>query len=663
MLELNGICLRYGHQLLFEDVIATIGAHDHIGLAGLNGSGKSTLLRMLSGLVEPDSGEIRRARGTTIGYLPQDGIETHGRPLFVEVEQALDDIVELRANVAGLSARLPGMDPASAEYRESLELLGDWERKLEDSGADKVKSRVERVLLGLGFSMQDMARDTGEFSGGWQMRIALAKLLLREPSLLLMDEPTNHLDIESQRWLENWLRGHRGAFVLVSHDRAFFDAVCTRTFALHRARLEDYAGNLTHYEKTSALLREQQRAAAAKQQREIEKTERFIDRFRATASKASQVQSRIKALGKIERIAAEEEDETAITFRFPNPPASGQCVLKLEGAGKHYGALRVFDNVDFQLERGERLAIVGPNGAGKSTFVRILAGSEPLTSGTRTEGLRVSIAHFAQHQAAELDPDLDVLETVNAVATGEGRARLRGLLGAFLFRGEDVFKKVSVLSGGERNRLALARLLLRPFNFLILDEPTNHLDMRSKAVLADAIRHYAGTFVIVSHDRAFLDPLVTKVLEIRAGRLRLFHGNITHYLETTEAERRRAGNDGNDAPLRALSNESAGTAPAAHPVTPATSVTDPRERRRRIAERNARLAPLRKQASVIEERITTLETEIANWEQRMADPDFFKKGANTKSVMDSYNAAKAETETAYARWAALADEIAAIEQG
>ena len=645
MLELDGIHLRFGHQLLFDDATAVVGPHDRIGLAGLNGSGKSTLLKMIAGMVEPDSGHIVKAKNMTIGYLPQDGIETRGRSLFSEVEHALDDVIFLRQNVEELSARLPSMPTESDEYREALQMLGDWERQLEDAGDDKVKSRVERVLLGLGFQMSDMGRDTGEFSGGWQMRIALAKLLLREPSLLLMDEPTNHLDIESQRWLENWLRRYRGALIVVSHDRAFLDTICERTFALYHSRLEDYAGNYTHYEKTSALLREQRRVAAEKQRRELEKTQAFIDRFRATATKAAQVQSRVKALEKVEIIEAEEEDHTAIAFRFPAPPSSGQTVLKLEGVSKYYGALRVFEKVDFQLERSERIAIVGPNGAGKSTFVRILAGTEPPTAGTRTEGLRVAIAHFAQHQAGELDPALDVFETVNAVATGEGRTKLRSLLGAFLFRGEDAFKKVAVLSGGERNRLALARLLLRPFNCLILDEPTNHLDMRSKAVLSDAIQNYAGTFVIVSHDRAFLDPLVTKVLEIRDGRLRIFPGNISYYLEATEAERQNRENAGRGAPDGGL------------PGAPAPALS-PAERRRRVAERNARLAPLKKRVTALEERIAKLEAEVASWEEQMASPEFFKKGSNTKAAMDAYNAAKAEIDTSYEKWAKLTDEIA-----
>ncbi len=644
MLELDGIHLQYGPQLIFDHVSAIIGSHDRIGLVGLNGTGKSTLLKIIAGQIEPDAGRLTAAKGMTIGYLPQDGIECHGQPLFSEVEQALNHIVELRAKVEQLSARLAAMDQQAEEYHDALLMLGDWEQQLDDAEAHKVKSRVESVLLGLGFQMSDMTRDTGEFSGGWQMRIALAKLLLREPSLLLMDEPTNHLDIDSQRWLEDWLRRYRGALLVVSHDRAFLDTVCTRTLSIHRSRLENYTGNYSYFEKTAAALREQQRQAAEKQRREIEKTQAFIDRFRFKATKASQAQSRIKALEKIDRIEAEEEDHTAIAFRFPSPPASGQVVLKLENVSKFYGDLKVFENVDFQLERGERIAIVGPNGAGKSTLVRILAGTEPLTRGARSEGLRVAIAHFAQHQADELDPSLDVFETVNSVATGEGKTRLRSLLGAFLFRGDAVFKKVAVLSGGERNRLALARLLLRPFNCLILDEPTNHLDMRSKAVLADAIKHYEGTFIIVSHDRDFLDPLVTKVLEVRGGKMRVFHGNISYYLERTAEEQRAGAKEISSATVREKSVD-----------------LDPRERRRRTAERNQRLAPLRKKAAALEEEIARLETEIAAWEEKMADPEFFKKGSDTRSAMDSYNAAKENLDAAFAAWGELTDALAAEE--
>ncbi|MDR2863886.1 MAG: ABC-F family ATP-binding cassette domain-containing protein [Puniceicoccales bacterium] len=638
MLEIDGVHLQYGHQLLFDDISLVVGPHDRAGLVGLNGTGKSTFLKMIAGLIEPDTGRFTKAKGMTHGYLPQDGIECHGRTLFTEVEHALDDIIALRRSIEEVSAQLQTLSHESAQYRDALMMLGDWERQLEDAEAHKVKSRVERVLLGLGFQMSDMTRDTGEFSGGWQMRIALAKLLLREPSLLLLDEPTNHLDIESQRWLEDWLRRYRGALIVVSHDRAFLDTICDRTLAIHRSRIEDYAGNYTYFEKTSAMLREQRRIAAEKQRREIEKTQEFIDRFRAKATKAAQVQSRIKALEKVDIIEAEEEDYTAIAFRFPPPPASGQTVLKLDGVSKFYGSLRVFEKVDFQLERGERIAIVGPNGAGKSTLVRILAGAEPPTAGTRTEGLRVAVAHFAQHQADELDPELDVFETVNAVATGEGKTRLRSLLGAFLFRGDDVFKRVSVLSGGERNRLALARLLLRPFNCLILDEPTNHLDMRSKAVLSEAIKHYEGTFIIVSHDRAFLDPLVTKVLEVRDGRIRVFPGNVSYYLDATESERQAR---------TTAATDTTGKKPDAE---------DPRERRRRIAERNQRLAPLRKKATALEEQIARLEAEVAAWEEQMADPAFFKKGNNTKAAMESYNAAKTAIEAAYEEWSRL-DEV------
>ena len=646
MLELDGIQLRYGHQLLFDDVSTVIGGHERIGLVGLNGSGKSTLLKLIAGLVEPDSGRLLKANGMTIGYLPQDGIECHGRTLFTEVEHALDDIVSLRCKVEELSARLATLPAEGAEYREALLMLGDWEHQLEDAEAHKLKSRVECVLLGLGFQMADMGRDTGEFSGGWQMRIALAKLLLREPSLLLMDEPTNHLDIESQRWLEEWLQRYRGALIVVSHDRAFLDSVCRRTLALKRGRLEDYAGNYSHYETSSALLREQRRVAAEKQRREIGKTQVFIDRFRATATKAAQVQSRIKALAKIKRIEEDEEDGSAIAFRFPPPPPSGQVVLRLDGVGKSYGPLRVFGGVNLQIERGERLAVVGPNGAGKSTLIRILAGAEPPSTGTRTEGLHAAVAHFAQNQAGELDPALSVFETANSVATGEGKTRLRSLLGAFLFRGDDVFKKVSVLSGGERNRLALVRLLLRPFNCLILDEPTNHLDMRSKAVLAEAIRHYEGTFIIVSHDRAFLDPLVTKVLEVRDGRLRTFPGNISYYLEATKAERL------GQPPARTTPSAPAANA-TANPQLPG----DPRERRRLVAGRNLRLAPLRKKIAEMETAITSLETALASWEEQMASPEFFKKGNNTKAAMDSYNDTKAALENAYTEWGSLSEQL------
>lgn len=640
MFTLKDIRLRFGPRELFRGISAAVNARERIGLVGSNGAGKSTLLKMLAGLHDYDAGEIVAAKNASVGYLPQDGLEVHGKTLYAEVESACEDILSLRQKIADADAELAAFPPDSPEYRDRLDLIAEWEHLLEDADADKLRSRIERILLGLGFAPSDIERPTEEFSGGWQMRIALAKLLLQEPTLLLLDEPTNHLDIESQNWLEDWLKRYAGAVIIVSHDRAFLDTLCTRTFAINAGLLEIYNGNYSYFEKTSRERRESLRRAAENQAREIAKTEEFIERFRAKATKAAQVQSRIKALEKIERVEFEEEDNSEIDFEFPPAPPTGQRVLTLEDACKSYGDNHVLRHLDLKIERGERIAVVGVNGAGKSTLIRMLAGTEALSSGTRTEGLHVAVSYFAQHQAKELDPAKTVLETVNDVAAGLGTTRLRSLLGAFLFRNEDAFKPVSVLSGGERNRLALARMLLRPFNFLILDEPTNHLDIRSKAVLAHAIRQFTGTVVIVSHDRAFLDPLVDKVLEVKNGGIRTFLGNVSDYLAATDAERQAARE-------RFEPKKTSDSKPA-----DATS-SDPRERRRANAERSKQLAPLRKELRAVEERIATLETEQAEWEEKMAAPDFFSRGETTKSELARYESVKTEIAAAYARWEEL----------
>lgn len=640
MFSLTEIKLRYGPRILFDGISANIGARDRIGLVGANGAGKSTLLKILARTQDYDAGTLSSAKNAAVGYLPQDGLEVHGRTLVAEVESAFEDVVSLRAEIASADAELQKLAADSEEYRETLALIADCERKLEDADAGKLRSRVETILHGLGFAQCDMTRDTGEFSGGWQMRIALAKLLLREPALLLLDEPTNHLDIESQDWLEDWLRRYAGAVMLVSHDRAFLDSVCGKIFALGAGRLETYNGNYSYFEKTSRERREALRRTAENQAREIAKTEAFIERFRAKATKAAQVQSRIRQLEKIERIAFEEEDVSEIAFAFPPAPPSGQVVLELKNADKNYGDLRVLRGIDFKIERGDRIAVVGVNGAGKSTLIRLLAGIEPPSAGTRTEGLNVAVSYFAQHQAKELDPNIDVLTTVNDVAAGLGTTRLRSLLGAFLFRGEDVFKPVGVLSGGERNRLALARMLLRPFNFLILDEPTNHLDMRSKSVLSRALAQYAGTFVVVSHDRDFLDPLVTKVIEVKNHGLRVFLGNVSDYLAATADERARE-------------REAFSAVPAKKP-----SASDPRERRRASAERAKRLAPLRKKIGETEARIAALEAELEERETAMAAPEFFARdGDSVKADMARYDAVKQEIAESYAAWEALSVEL------
>jgi len=535
MIQIRDLLLRHGERALFNNISAMIGPHDRMGLVGVNGSGKSTFLKVLTGEVEFDSGEIERPDYVTVGYLPQDGISSHGRTLYAEVESAFEDVLTLQAKIDAASEKMYELDPEEEEYYELIDLIGEWELQLEDHEPEKMKSRIERILMGLGFSAKDFQRDTGEFSGGWQMRIALAKLLLKTPLLLLLDEPTNHLDILSQHWLEGYLAGYHGSLMVISHDRAFLDAITNKTFELKMGNLNVYSGNYSHYEEASAQRLETQRKAASTQKKEIARQKEFINRFRSNQKKASMVQSRLKQLDKIE-IVEPEREEKKIFFRFPEPPPASHKVVDLKGIHKAYGDIKVFRGLDLHLDRGDRIAVVGVNGAGKSTLARLIAGVEKPDAGERDTGVNTVMGYFAQHQAEELDPKKTVLEEVESAAEGNETANPRAALGALLFSGEDQKKPVSVLSGGERNRVALAKMLMRPANCIILDEPTNHLDIRSKQVLQEAITLFKGTVILVSHDRSFLDPVVNKVLEVRPDGTRLLTCNVSEYIARIEKE-------------------------------------------------------------------------------------------------------------------------------
>lgn len=649
MLSLDHITMSYGDRTLFDDVSLTVGPHDRIGLAGSNGQGKSTLLKIIAGLAEADSGTVSKASYVTVGYLPQDGVIAVGKTLLKEVETAFEDVVAVQLELEEVQHQLSSLDPASPEYAEVLEIFGELQHKLEDLDAFRMQSKIEQVLMGLGFGVSDFGRSTEEFSGGWQMRIALAKLLLTEPSVLLLDEPTNHLDIESLQWLEEYLRNYNGAVILVSHDRALLDSLTTKTLLISMGSLEVYAGNYSYYEKERLVRREMTMNAYRNQQKQLEQTQKFIDRFRYKATKARQVQSRIKQIEKLDLIEIEDEEEE-IHFRFPPPQSSGVIVMELKDVTKRYGDKIVFSGLEYVIERGDRIAVVGINGAGKSTFVRILAGTEPINAGTRIVGYNVVLSYFAQHQAEELDSSKEVLQVVDEVATGEIRTRLRTILGSFLFHGDDVFKKVSVLSGGEKSRLALAKMLLQPANFLVMDEPTNHLDMRSKGVLQEALASYDGTYVIVSHDRAFLDPLVTKVIELSPGRIRTFPGNVSEYLAKKKTER-----DG---------------APAARGTraqVPVKAVLSEKERKRaEAAQRQAlfrKLKPYRDKLAGLEKTIGILEQRKKEIETAMEQPNFFKGGESTKNVVREYEETKVKLEDAYSAWGEVSQTIDRIENG
>lgn len=538
MINLRNISLAYGKKKLFEGISQVIGPRDRIALVGSNGSGKSTLVQVLMKAVEVDEGEIEKPKQVTIGYLPQDGIAVSGKTLYEEAESAFGNLLSLREQIEEAEERMADMDTASEEFYDLVDLIGGWEQQLEEHEPEKMKSRISRILSGMGFLENDMERDTGEFSGGWQMRIAFAKLLLQSPSLIILDEPTNHLDVISQHWVEQYLKHYQGALVIISHDRAFLDVVTDRTLELKLGKMNSYKGNYSFYEKERLARKEQLRKAYDNQRKEIQRQKDFINRFRSNVKKASMVQSRIKALEKL-TLVEKEPEEKKIYLRFPPSPPASNRVITIENLRKSYDENLIFDGLDLRIEKGERMAIVGVNGAGKSTLARILAGVESYQEGEIQVGINTVIGYFAQQQAEELDPANTVLQEVEAVVEEGSGANPRGALGALLFSGDDAFKSTKVLSGGERNRVALAKLLMRPCNCLILDEPTNHLDILSKEVLQKAINEFEGSVIIVSHDRFFLDGIVNNVLEVSREGTRILNCNVTEYVARMEAENKR----------------------------------------------------------------------------------------------------------------------------
>ena len=535
MITLNKIEHHYGEKVLYNSINASIGPRDRIGLVGSNGSGKTTLLKILMGEMEANRGRIEKAEYVNIGYLPQDGIQTSGKTLFKEAESAFGDILELQDKIAKADEAMLEMDTSSEEYYDLIDVLGEWEQTLEESQPDRIKSKIERILTGIGFELSDLDRDTGEFSGGWQMRIALAKLLLQNPSLIILDEPTNHLDISSQNWVENYLKNYQGALIVISHDRAFLDTVTNKIYELKLGELNIYKGNYSFFLEQSKKQLEVLRKAHTNQQKEIREIKDFINKFRSNVKKASLVQSRIKQLDKIELITI-PRDERKIFFRFPKPPPASSKVITINNLHKAYGDNVIFDGLDLRIDNGDRIAVVGVNGAGKSTLARSMAKQEPFQSGTVETGINTVISYFAQSQAEELNPNYTVLEEVELSAKGNDDANPRAALGAMLFSGDAALKKNTVLSGGERNRVALCKMLMQPANCLILDEPTNHLDLKSKEVLQDAINEFEGTVILVSHDRSFLDGVVNKVLEVSKGSMRMLTCNVSEYIQRIESE-------------------------------------------------------------------------------------------------------------------------------
>ena len=629
MISLDNLTVSYGGWTLFDNISFLINPKDRIGLVGKNGAGKTTLLRIITGEQQPTSGAVTINGECTIGYLPQTMRVADTTTLVDETAKAFDEVLRLEAEITDLTREIAERtDYESAAYEQLLHRLNDAQDRYHILGGETRDADIEKTLLGLGFKREDFGRATSEFSGGWRMRIELAKLLLRRPSIFLLDEPTNHLDIESIQWLEEYLKNYNGAVLLISHDRAFLDNVTNRTVELSLGKITDYKVPYSKYVVLRAERRAQQLAAYENQQRMIEKTEEFIEKFRYKPTKSNQVQSRIKQLERLERLEVEEEDLATLNIKFPPAPRSGQIVAEINEAGMSFGAKHVFSGANFVIEKGDRIAFVGRNGEGKTTLARMLVGQLTPTEGSIRIGANVNIGYYAQNQDDLMDGEFTVYDTLDRVAVGDIRTRLRDILGAFLFRGEDIDKKVKVLSGGERARLAMARMMLEPRNLLVLDEPTNHMDMRSKDILKNAILKYDGTVVVVSHDREFLDGMVEKVYEFRDGGVKEYLGGIYYFLEKRkleslqEIERR-------DAPARSASKTApktgsgagakgangAGGANAAERKSATLSGKASYEQKK---EQEKLLRKLRKAVESVEAELAGLEKQIAEYDAKFA---------------------------------------------
>ena len=645
MISLDNLTVSYGGWTLFDNISFLINPKDRIGLVGKNGAGKTTLLRIITGEQQPTSGAVTLNGDCTIGYLPQTMRVADTTTLAEETAKAFEEVLRLEAEIEALTREIAERtDYESSEYEQLLHRLNDAQDHYHILGGETRDADIEKTLLGLGFKRSDFGRATSEFSGGWRMRIELAKLLLRRTSIFLLDEPTNHLDIESIQWLEEYLRNYNGAVLLISHDRAFLDNVTNRTVELSLGKITDYKVSYSKYVVLRAERRAQQMAAYENQQRMIEKTEEFIEKFRYKPTKSNQVQSRIKQLERLDRLEIEEEDLATLNIKFPPAPRSGQIVAEISEAGMSFGEKHVFSGANFVIEKGDRIALVGRNGEGKTTLARMLIGQLTPTEGSVRLGANVNIGYYAQNQDDLMDGDFTVYDTLDRVAVGDIRTRLRDILGAFLFRGEDIDKKVKVLSGGERARLAMARMMLEPRNLLVLDEPTNHMDMRSKDILKNAIMKYDGTVVVVSHDREFLDGMVEKVYEFRDGGVKEYLGGIYYFLEKRK--------------LESLQEIERRDAPAKMPAKgdepkPAVSGKLSYEQRKEQEKQ------LRKAKKVVE----TIEAELADIEKRIAEYDARFAAATEYNEADykAYNELKTRYDHQMHEWEKASYELEIIE--
>jgi len=664
LLRLEGVARSFGGRTLFRDAALTIHRNDRIGLVGPNGAGKTTLLQIASGLEAPDSGRVSVPRGVRVAMLRQEIDPNRSCSVQSEVASAFSELAALEQNMRDLEREMEELAHAGREIPSDLtDRYGDCRTRFEIGGGFERESRVERILAGLGFDAERIERPLNTFSGGWLMRVELAKLLLTSPDVLLLDEPTNHLDLPSIQWFEETLAEYPGAVVIISHDRTFLRRHVNRVAELEGAGLTVFDGSFDRYVEQRELRREELIANKRSQDRKIAETERFIERFRAKNTKAKQVQSRIKALNKLERVVLDEERTSKMRLVIPPVARAGRRVLSLEGICKSYGDTVVYEGVDLSIERGNRVALVGPNGAGKSTLLRIAAGVLPFESGERTLGHNATVAFFAQHRLEALDPQRSALEELETAATLDDIPRLRGHLGAFLFSGDDVLKKVSVLSGGEKSRLALAKLLLRPANFLVLDEPTNHLDLTSREVLEGALVNYGGTLLLISHDRSFLNALVNRVVEVDHGQLQEYPGNYDDYLRKKTASRKLGPAETKRGPAAAKLEPPQVPAQRAAPQPAAPLSKHERiAARERDRERTRRHKRATKRLAAVEEEIRACEQRLEEISWRLGDPDIHRNPDAIREVETERDEIRSQVDELYREWERLAAEVEAGEQ-
>lgn len=637
MISISNLSIQFGGAYLFEDVSFLINQKDHIGLVGKNGAGKSTLLKILADEYSIQAGSIAKPNGITIGYLPQEMKHNSGNTVFKETELAYTELKQLEKKLEEYNKEITERtDYESESYHDLINKLTEATEKFNHLGGYSIAGNIERVLFGLGFERKDMDRLTDEFSGGWRMRIELAKLLLQMPDLLLLDEPTNHLDIESIQWLEDFLVNYQGAVVLVSHDKAFLDAITHRTIEISLGHIYDYKANYSKYVELRTQRREQQMSEQKNQQKYIDQTQQLIDKYRYKATKAAFAQSLIKKLDKIDIIEVDEEDNAALRFTFPPSSPCGKIILEVANLGKSYDTKEILRDISFITEKQERIAFVGKNGEGKSTLSKIIAGVEPHTGNLKT-GHNVNIGYYAQNQAEELDPELTVFETIDNIAVGEIRKKVRNLLGSFLFSGDTVDKRVKVLSGGEKARLAMCKLMLHPYNVLVLDEPTNHLDMRSKDILKQALLKYDGTLIVVSHDRDFLMGLTTKVFEFKNKTIREYIGDLGEFLQQRK--------------ITSLTELE--TKPKNNSTETTEKVSETKLSYEQKKEQDRELKKIQNQVKKCESEIARLEAEIAKMDETLLDPAKYKDAMNDKNFFSVYDNLKKQLQLEMDNWEAL----------